>query len=152
MQCEAGAAGRHNDPPRGTPRLSRGLKIYESIRARGILERIKSRRERVFNRLDPRIGCKACEVACKEWNGVAEDGLDSGFSYDNTGAVGHSTWCVRHVRGAFAGAGFGGNAPELSSWGFSLTSTPAKMPDAWKLVTGSIVRTEFGGVYVQPDI
>ena len=43
------------------------------------------------------IGCKACEVACKEWNGVAEDGLDwSGFSYDNTGAVGHSTW--RHVK------------------------------------------------------
>ena len=21
------------------------------------------------------IGCKACEVACKEWNGVPEDGL-----------------------------------------------------------------------------
>src|SRR5260370_169022 len=29
------------------------------------------------------IGCKACEVACKEWNNVAEDGLQwSGFSYD----------------------------------------------------------------------
>jgi formate dehydrogenase iron-sulfur subunit len=35
------------------------------------------------------IGCKACEVACKEWNGVDSDGLDwTGFSYDNTGAVG----------------------------------------------------------------
>ena len=34
------------------------------------------------------IGCKACEVACKEWNGVAEDGLNwSGYSYDNTGAL-----------------------------------------------------------------
>src|SRR5581483_7778602 len=43
------------------------------------------------------IGCKACEVACKEWNGVPEDGLDfSGFSYDNTRALGHSTW--RHVK------------------------------------------------------
>ncbi len=39
------------------------------------------------------IGCKACEVACKEWNGVEADGFDwTGFSYDNTGAVGHSTW------------------------------------------------------------
>ena len=43
------------------------------------------------------IGCKACEVACKEWNGVSEDGLEwSGFSYDNTEAVGASTW--RHVK------------------------------------------------------
>ncbi len=42
------------------------------------------------------IGCKACEVACKEWNGVPEDGLDFlGTSYDNTGALGASTW--RHV-------------------------------------------------------
>ncbi|MDX6334916.1 MAG: formate dehydrogenase iron-sulfur subunit, partial [Streptosporangiaceae bacterium] len=32
------------------------------------------------------IGCKACEVACKEWNHVPEDGLNLlGMSYDNTG-------------------------------------------------------------------
>ncbi len=42
------------------------------------------------------IGCKACEVACKEWNQVPEDGLNFlGSSYDNTGALGASTW--RHV-------------------------------------------------------
>ena len=42
------------------------------------------------------IGCKACEVACKEWNEVPEDGLNFlGSSYDNTGALGASTW--RHV-------------------------------------------------------
>jgi formate dehydrogenase iron-sulfur subunit len=42
------------------------------------------------------IGCKACEVACKEWNGIPEDGLNFlGSSYDNTGALGASTW--RHV-------------------------------------------------------
>jgi formate dehydrogenase iron-sulfur subunit len=42
------------------------------------------------------IGCKACEVACKEWNALPEDGLDLlGQSYDNTGALGASTW--RHV-------------------------------------------------------
>jgi formate dehydrogenase iron-sulfur subunit len=42
------------------------------------------------------IGCKACEVACKEWNGVPDDGLNLlGSSYDNTGSLGASTW--RHV-------------------------------------------------------
>ncbi|MEU4532052.1 4Fe-4S dicluster domain-containing protein [Micromonospora ureilytica] len=42
------------------------------------------------------IGCKACEVACKEWNGVPENGLDLlGMSYDNTGALTANSW--RHV-------------------------------------------------------
>ena len=42
------------------------------------------------------IGCKACEVACKQWNDVPDDGFDLlGMSYDNTGALGASTW--RHV-------------------------------------------------------
>ncbi|GGX85495.1 4Fe-4S dicluster domain-containing protein [Streptomyces minutiscleroticus] len=42
------------------------------------------------------IGCKACEVACKTWNDVPEDGLDLlGMSYDNTGMLGASSW--RHV-------------------------------------------------------
>jgi len=42
------------------------------------------------------IGCKACEVACKEWNHVPEDGLRwTGNSYDNTGGLGADTW--RHV-------------------------------------------------------
>jgi formate dehydrogenase iron-sulfur subunit len=42
------------------------------------------------------IGCKACEVACKEWNHVPEDGLTlSGMSYDNTQSLGADTW--RHV-------------------------------------------------------
>ena len=52
------------------------------------------------------IGCKACEVACKEWNGVDEDGLNwSGFSYDNTGAVGALHVAACEVCGARAGAG-----------------------------------------------
>ncbi|WP_405432645.1 4Fe-4S dicluster domain-containing protein [Micromonospora sp. NBC_00617] len=42
------------------------------------------------------IGCKACEVACKEWNGVPDSGLDLlGMSYDNTGALTANSW--RHV-------------------------------------------------------
>jgi formate dehydrogenase iron-sulfur subunit len=42
------------------------------------------------------IGCKACEVACKEWNAVPEDGLVfTGMSLDNTQGLGADTW--RHV-------------------------------------------------------
>ncbi|MHB9863776.1 4Fe-4S dicluster domain-containing protein [Streptomyces sp. YIM S03343] len=42
------------------------------------------------------IGCKACEVACKEWNAIPEDGLLlTGMSYDNTQGLGADTW--RHV-------------------------------------------------------
>ena len=42
------------------------------------------------------IGCKACEVACKEWNQLPADGYTfTGMSYDNTVALGATTW--RHV-------------------------------------------------------
>jgi formate dehydrogenase iron-sulfur subunit len=42
------------------------------------------------------IGCKACEVACKEWNLVPDDGFDLlGMSLDNTGMLGANSW--RHV-------------------------------------------------------
>ncbi len=42
------------------------------------------------------IGCKACEVACKEWNQLpAENYHLSGMSYDNTVALSATTW--RHV-------------------------------------------------------
>jgi formate dehydrogenase iron-sulfur subunit len=42
------------------------------------------------------IGCKACEVACKEWNDVPADGFNLlGMSMDNTGMLGADTW--RHV-------------------------------------------------------
>jgi formate dehydrogenase iron-sulfur subunit len=101
------------------------------------------------------IGCKACEVACKEWNGIAADGLEfTGFSYDNTGAVGHSTW--RHVKFVEQDPiiGLGGNAPEFPAWGFS--SDVCKHCEVAGCLeacpTGSIVRTEFGGVYIQPDV
>lgn len=101
------------------------------------------------------IGCKACEVACKEWNGVEEDGLNwSGFSYDNTGAVGASTW--RHVKFVEGDPqpGFGGAAGEVNSWSFSsdVCKHCEKAGCLEACPTGSIVRTEFGSVYVQPDV
>jgi formate dehydrogenase iron-sulfur subunit len=101
------------------------------------------------------IGCKACEVACKEWNDLEADGLNwTGFSYDNTGAVGHSTW--RHVKFVEHAPelGQGGNSPDVASWTFS-SDVCKHCENAGCLEacpTGSIVRTEFGGVYVQPDI
>ncbi len=101
------------------------------------------------------IGCKACEVACKEWNLVAADGYTwSGLSYDNTLALGHSTW--RHVKFVemTAAFGVGGNAGGRVSWEFS--SDVCKHCEVAGCLeacpTGSIVRTEFGGVYVQPDV
>jgi formate dehydrogenase iron-sulfur subunit len=95
------------------------------------------------------IGCKACEVACKEWNQIPADGFRlSGRSYDNTLALGHSTW--RHVkfleRAADPGNPF--------RWDFS-SDVCKHCEHAGCLEacpTGSIVRTEFGGVFIQPDV
>ena len=101
------------------------------------------------------IGCKACEVACKEWNELEQDGLTlSGFSYDNTMALGHSTWRhVKFVEGT-PEPGLGGNAPQQLSWEFS--SDVCKHCEVAGCLeacpTGALVRTEFGGVYLQPDI
>src|SRR5947209_20470066 len=42
------------------------------------------------------IGCKACEVACKQWNQLPAKEPDwTGASYDNTGQLSATTW--RHV-------------------------------------------------------
>ena len=101
------------------------------------------------------IGCKACEVACKEWNDVPHDGFAfSGLSYDNTLTLGHSTW--RHVKFVERDTiiGRGGNAPDHMSWEFS-SDVCKHCENAGCLEacpTGSIIRTEFGGVFVQPDI
>ena len=100
------------------------------------------------------IGCKACEVACKEWNDVPADGYGwSGHSYDNTGTLGHSTW--RHVKFVEKPAlGAGPSALGGPSWQFS-SDVCKHCEHAGCLEgcpTGAIVRTEFGGVFVQPDV
>jgi len=99
------------------------------------------------------IGCKACEVACKEWNQVPEDGHEiTGMSYDNTAALGASTW--RHV--AFieqerpAGPGGADGVRWLMSSDVCKHCTSAACLDVCP--TGSLLRTEFGTVVVQDDI
>jgi formate dehydrogenase iron-sulfur subunit len=96
------------------------------------------------------IGCKACEVACKQWNGLPQDGIElTGASYDNTLALNATTW--RHV--AFV-EDFAPREGVPGGW--------LMMSDVCKhcqragcmdaCPTGAIVRTEFGQVYVQPDV
>ena len=95
------------------------------------------------------IGCKACEVACKEWNQLPNNPLEFRDSYDNTGQLDHANW--RHVRFV-----------EQS------TTSPDK-PIAWSMMsdvckhcanasclevcpTDAIVRTEFDTVFIQQDV
>jgi formate dehydrogenase iron-sulfur subunit len=94
------------------------------------------------------IGCKACEVACKEWNGVPEDGLNLlGMSFDNTGALGANSW--RHV--AFVErSGPAGETHWLMSSDVCKHCTHAACLDVCP--TGALFRTEFGTVVVQQDV
>jgi formate dehydrogenase iron-sulfur subunit len=94
------------------------------------------------------IGCKACEVACKEWNGVPDDGFNLlGSSFDNTGALGASTW--RHV--AFIEQRDDhGDLRWLMESDVCKHCTHAACLDVCP--TGSLFRTEFGTVVVQDDI
>jgi formate dehydrogenase iron-sulfur subunit len=101
------------------------------------------------------IGCKACEVACKEWNQLPDDGFDLlGMSMDNTGALGASTW--RHV--AFieqtVPASASGDPDDELRWLMSSDvckhCTHAGCLDVCP--TGALFRTEFDTVVVQSDI
>jgi formate dehydrogenase iron-sulfur subunit len=123
------------------------------------------------------IGCKACEVACKTWNEVPEDGLNLlGMSYDNTGALGASTW--RHVAfieqikrpGDAPGPGhrpaddsgdsvltesaLGEFSADGSRWLMSSNVCKHCTESACLDVcpTGALMRTEFGTVVVQEDV
>ena len=93
------------------------------------------------------IGCKACEVACKEWNAIPAEGFDLlGMSYDNTGSLDANTW--RHV--AFIEQHNGDGVDWLMSSDVCKHCTHAACLDVCP--TGSLFRTEFGTVVVQEDI
>src|SRR2546425_10493111 len=98
------------------------------------------------------IGCKACEVACKEWNQLpsTHGGVNtlSGDSYDNTRRLDGTHW--RHVK-------FIEQCPEDRKDGRWLL-----MSDVCKhcvqaaclevCPTGAIIRTEFDTVVIQSDV
>jgi formate dehydrogenase iron-sulfur subunit len=99
------------------------------------------------------IGCKACEVACKEWNQLPDH--DVGFlgqSLDNTGELNGSTW--RHVQ-------ILDNVPdetmgEGNGKAFLLMSDVCKHCQHASCMdvcpTGAIIRTEFDTVFIQEDV
>jgi formate dehydrogenase iron-sulfur subunit len=119
------------------------------------------------------IGCKACEVACKEWNGLPDPESDllrlTGMSYDNTGALGSESW--RHV--AFVEQAVPPASALSRDEDGDLIISAALDGDVgatrWLMAsdvckhcthagcldvcpTGALVRTEFGTVIVQPDV
>jgi formate dehydrogenase iron-sulfur subunit len=101
------------------------------------------------------IGCKACEVACKEWNQLPDDGLlFTGMSYDNTGDLGASTW--RHVSFVERPVPLTGQETGLGNFSWLLMSDVCKHCQRAGCLeacpTGAILRTEFDSVYVQPDV
>ena len=123
------------------------------------------------------IGCKACEVACKEWNEVPDDGFNwTGNSYDHTGHLGASTW--RHVlfieQDLRKGKQITGPVTlspesEITFPPSAISSQQSEDPFRWIFIsdvckhcenagcleacpTGSMVRTEVGSVLVQNDV
>jgi formate dehydrogenase iron-sulfur subunit len=108
------------------------------------------------------IGCKACEVACKQWNDLPADGSEfkKGGSYDHTGELSASTW--RHVRFVelLEPAAEDGHVDvaeavaNMDRWVFMSDvckhCTNAGCLDACP--TGALIRTEFQSVVLQPDV
>jgi formate dehydrogenase iron-sulfur subunit len=114
------------------------------------------------------IGCKACEVACKQWNQLPSDGNNwSGNSYDNTNELSATTW--RHVKfiEQFSAEPSGNLAP-LNLAALEAESNETLM-NRWLMMsdhckhcvaapchqacpTGAIVQNEFQNIYIQADI
>src|ERR671914_2807782 len=98
------------------------------------------------------IGCKACEVACKQWNMLS--GHEPSFldGYDNTGQLDSQNW--RYVQMI-------DNVPDVTL-GTGQGRAWLMMSDVCKhcqhascmdvCPTGAIIRTEFDTVYIQPDV
>jgi formate dehydrogenase iron-sulfur subunit len=98
------------------------------------------------------IGCKACEVACKEWNELPGNEPVFGDGYDNTGSLDAQNF--RHVK-------FIDNVPDEAAT-VGQGKAWLMMSDVCKhckhascmevCPTGAIIRTEFDTVFIQPDV
>jgi formate dehydrogenase iron-sulfur subunit len=99
------------------------------------------------------IGCKACEVACKQWNQLPADGFQwTGNSYDNTGELSATSW--RHVKFIEQLPEYGSEGADPGRW--LMMSDVCKhcvaAPCQHACPTGAIIHNEFANVYIQPDI
>jgi formate dehydrogenase iron-sulfur subunit len=98
------------------------------------------------------IGCKACEVACKEWNQLpaANGGIGelSGDSYDNTRRLDGIHW--RHVKfiEQFSADRIAGRWLMMSD----VCKHCAQAGCLEVCPTGAIIRTEFDTVVIQSDV
>jgi formate dehydrogenase iron-sulfur subunit len=98
------------------------------------------------------IGCKACEVACKEWNLLAGDAPAFGDGYDNTGSLDAQNW--RHVKFIDNVADKPVTIGQGKAW-LMMSDVCKHCQHASCLEvcpTGSIIRTEFDTVFIQPDV
>src|ERR1700731_3339558 len=95
------------------------------------------------------IGCKACEVACKEWNDLPNNPLEFKGSYDNTGQLDHANW--RHVR-FVEQAGTSQDKPIAWSMMSDVCKHCANASCLEVCPTNAIVRSEFDTVFIQQDV
>lgn len=98
------------------------------------------------------IGCKACEVACKQWNrlSASKGGVTemTGDSYDNTGRLDSAHW--RHVKFIEQFSDDRSKSRWLMMSDVCKHCVRAACLEACP--TGAIVRTEFDTVVIQPDV
>jgi len=99
------------------------------------------------------IGCKACEVACKEWNQL--EGNEPKFladSYDNTGQLDDQNW--RHVKFIDDVPAQTVDAGDGKAWlMMSDVCKHCKHASCMEVCpTGAIIRTEFDTVFIQQDV
>ena len=170
VRADSHAGPRHRRPVRGPRQRMTEIAI----------QRDGAQRMGFFTDTTVCIGCKACEVACKQWNDLPSDGgtFRKGGSYDSTGQLSGNTW--RHVRFVEL-ADAGGGVPEdeipdlvalaaekaatasvdvaaaiaaFDNWVFMSDvckhCTNAGCLDACP--TGALIRTEFETVVLQPDV
>jgi formate dehydrogenase iron-sulfur subunit len=98
------------------------------------------------------IGCKACEVACKQWNELPGNEPVFGDGYDNTVSLDAQNW--RHVKFLDIVEDKPASVGNGKAWlMMSDVCKHCKQASCLEVCpTGAIIRTEFDTVFIQPDV